>query len=63
MRSIPQNLDYKVNEDYWGEPIDLKDELHLAPSVLNEYVTRMLLSYQGSFREGLALREEFHEDF
>jgi hypothetical protein len=63
MRPIPENLDYKVDEEYWGEPIDLNNELHLEPEVLNGYITCMLLSYQGKFREGLDLWEEFHEDF
>jgi hypothetical protein len=63
MRPIPEDLDYKVDEKYWGEPLDLNDGRHLEPEVLNGYITCMLLSYQGKFREGLDLWEEFHDDF
>ena len=45
MRPIPKNLDYKVDEEYWGEPINLTDEAYLASNVLNGYITCMLLSY------------------
>ncbi len=63
MRPIPKNLDYKVDEAYQDEPINLTNKTHLAPNVLNRYVTYMLLSYQGSFCEGVDLQEEFYEDF
>ena len=62
MRPMPINLDYKLDPDTWGDSLD-PTATDLTQPMLHSYVQRMILSYQGSYVEGLQLWEEFRDDF
>jgi hypothetical protein len=59
---IPQ-LDFKVDEERWGDPFDPNDEDQLTTENISGYIAYMIMIYQSREYKDNELWEIFHEDF
>jgi hypothetical protein len=63
MGKAPPDLDFKVDEEHWGEAFDPTNEEHMTEGIINGYIARMMICYRKSCREGEDLWYTFPEDF
>jgi hypothetical protein len=62
MTNIPQ-LDFKVDEERWGNPFDPNDEDQLTTENISGYIAHVTMIYQSRGYKDNELWEIFHEDF
>ena len=62
MTNIPQ-LDFKVDEERWGDPFDPNDEDQQTTENISGYIAYVIMIYQSRRYKDNDLWEIFHEDF
>jgi hypothetical protein len=63
MVKIPLDLDFKVNEEHWGEAFDLTKKEHITEGIINGYIVCIIIYYRKSCCEGEDLWHMFRKDF
>ena len=62
MTNIPQ-LDFKVDEERWGDPFDPNDKDQQTTENISGYISYVIMIYQSRRYKDNDLWEIFHKDF
>ena len=52
MGKAPLDLDFKVDEEYWGEAFDFMNEEYMIEGIINGYIACIIIYYYKSCRKG-----------